>query len=165
MEYTAITEDGKVITKSSSPYFLGRSIKNYLKVNALQDSKLYYFTEKELEKFIKKEGSDKYVNIRKQKQGKNHYIALSKTRGKRLFQSNNAWDLAIELCTYIKKRKLLREVNFGEIESCIKATKNVSNFEILKFNSRSKDSEKFDALIGMSNKKIKVIANELNTML
>jgi len=165
MQYKAISGNGIVIAKSSSPYFLGRSIKNYLRINKLKDSKLYYYSEKDLEKFIKKEGSDKHVTIRKERQGKYVYLALSKSRGKRLFQSNDASCLAVELCEYIKKRKLLREINFKEIENNIKETKNVSNFEILKFNSRSKDAEKFESLIGMSNKKIKVIANELNAML
>ena len=165
MQYIAISRDGVVIAKSSSPYFLGRSLKNYLNINKLKDSKVYYYSEKELEKFIKKEGSDKYVNIRKQKQGKYVYLALSKSRGKRLFQNNQASELAVEICAYIKKRELQKEVKFKEIEDNIKATKNVSNFEILKFNARSKDAEKFSCLIGMSNKKIKVIANELNTML
>lgn len=165
MEYKAINSNGEVIVKTSSIYFLKRGLKNYLRINNLKDSKLYYFTDQELEKFIKKEGSDAYINVRKQKQGKYVYLALSKSRGKRLFQSNSASDLAMDICTYIKKRKLLREINFREIESCINETKNVSNFEILKFNSRSKDAEKFSALIGMSNKKINAIANELNAML
>lgn len=164
MEYLVISGDGKVIIKSSSSYLLKRKIKNYLSINKLKDSKLYYFTDRELEKFIKKEGSDTYINVRKQREGKNHYIALSKSKGKRLFQSNNPSDLAINICTYIKKRNP-ENINFKEIEDNIKATRNVFNFEILKFNSRSKDSEKFDALIGMSNKQIKQIAYELNTML
>lgn len=164
MQYIAISSDGVVIAKSSSSYFLGRSIKNYLNINKLNDSDVYYYSEKEMQKFIKMEGSDKYVNIRKQKQGKYVYLALSKSRGKRLFQSNNASELAIEICEYIKKRESIK-VKFDEIEDNIKAIKNVSNFEILKFNARSKDAEKFGCLIGMSNKKIKVIANELNMML
>ena len=164
MEYIAISVEGIVIAKSSSPYFLGRSIKNYLSINELRDSEVYYYSEKELEKFIKKEGSDKYVNVRKQREGKQLYLALSKSKGKRLFQSNNASDLAVSICEYLKKRKS-KEVNFKEIEEDIKATKNVSNFEILKFNSRSKDAEKFSCLVGMSNKQIKQIAYELNTMI
>ena len=164
MEYIAISRDGIVIAKSSSPYFLGRSIKNYLIINKLKDSEVYYYSEKELEKFIKKEGSDKYVNIRKQKQGRYIYLALSKSKGKRLFQSGNANNLAIEICAYLKKRETAKG-NFKEIEDSIKATRNVSNFEILKFNAKSKDAEKFGCLIGMSNKQIKQIAYELNEML
>lgn len=164
MQYIAISMDGIVIAKSSSPYFLGRSIKNYLIINKLKDSEVYYYSEKELEKFIKKEGSDKHVNIRKQKQGRYVYLALSKSRGKRLFQSGNAHNLAIEICAYLKRRETAKE-NFKEIEDNIKVTKNVSNFEILKFNAKSKDAEKFGCLIGMSNKQTKQIAYELNKLL
>lgn len=164
MQYRAIGKDGSIISQSSSPYILRRKIKNYLIINRLKDSRLYYASEREFEKFIKKGGSDKEVSIRRVSQGRYRYIALSKSQGKRLFQSNSADGLAIEVCEYLKKREPYKW-DFLEVEGLIKETMNVSNLEILKFNSRGKDAENFENLIGLSNKQTKEVAWELNTML
>ena len=164
MLYRAIGRDGSIIGQSSSSYILLRKIKNHLTINRLKDSKLYYASERELEKFIKGGKSDKEISVRKVLEGRFHYVALSKSQGKRLFQSNTPDGLAIEVCEYLKKREL-HKPNFLEVESLIMETKNISNLEILKFNSRGKDAENFESLIGLSNKQIKEVAWELNSML
>ena len=164
MHYRAIGKDGSVIAKSSSSYILKRKIKNYLVVNGLKDSKLFYATEQELERFIKKGGSSREISIRKLLEGKNHYVALSKSQGKRLLQSNTADGLAIEVCEYLKKREP-HKPNFLEVESLIMETKNVSNLEVLKFNAGGKDAKNFESVMGLSSKLTREIAHELNTML
>lgn len=164
MQYKAISRDGSVIGQSSSSYILARKIKNYLTINRLKDSRLYYASMQDLERFIRQGGSSNEISVRKMLKGRYLYVALSKSHGKRLLQGNTADELAIEVCEYLKKREE-HKPEFLEVESLIMETKNVSNFEIIKFNSRSKDAKKFERLTNLSGIKVRKVAYELNSML
>lgn len=164
MQYKAISRDGSIIAQSSSPYLLGKKIKNYLTINRLKNSGLYYASEKELERFIKRGGDSQEISVRRVLQGRFRYVALSKSRAKRLMQSSTADGLAMEVCEYLKKREP-DKANFLEVEALIKETKNVSDIEILKYGSRGKDAENFECLVGLTHKQVRGIALELNTML
>ena len=165
MRYIAISNSGEVILKSSSIFLLGKSIKEYLIKNRLKESDLYYYTPKELQDFIKKEGSDEFINVRKILKGKNRFVALSKNRGERLFISDSEAELTLRIIEYLNNRKLLKNIDYITAEKNIKSNKNFANLEIIKFNKYSKDAEKFGDLNGLSNRKINANAHFINGLI
>jgi len=165
MQYIVISRTGEVIIQSSSLFLLSKSIKDYLIKNRLKESDLYYYTPKELQDFIKKEGSDKFINVRKILKGKNRFVALSKNRGERLFISDSEAELTMRIIEYLNNRKLLKNIDYITVENHIKSTKNIVNIEIIKFNKYSKDAEKFGDLNGLSNRKINANAHFINGLI
>ena len=165
MQYIVISRTGEVIIQSSSLFWLSKSIKNYLIKNKLKESDLYYASQKELQDFIKKEGSDKFINVRKILKGKNRFVALSKNRGERLFISDSETELTLRIIEYINNRKLIKRLDYITVEEHIKSCKNIANIEIIKFNKYTKDAEKFGDLKGSSNRNRNSSAHFLNKLI
>ena len=165
MRYIVISKSGEVIIQSSSLFLLSKSIKNYLIKNKLKESDLNYFSDKELQDFIKKEGSDKFINVRKILKGKNRFVALTKNRGERLFISDDPSELAIKIIEYLNNRKLLKNIDYITVENNVKSTKNIANIEILKYNKYGKDAMKFKDVKEQSNRKTNASAHFLNELI
>lgn len=165
MRYVVLSGDGKVITKSFSLYFLVKEIKSYLISRGLTESDCYYFSERELRDFIKKEGSDNYINIRKEKTSKNRYLVLSKSNGKRLFISDDLTDITIKTIKYLRNRNLYKKVDYRDVEEHIKTCRNIGNLEMLKYGVNTIDADKFGDLMEGSNRKKSDTAHYLNQIL